>query len=266
MKKSQLTKITTILPFDSNYVKVGKNSNKLWNLMDSEGNLISETWFENIENTTDGAIITKEKKNEMRFVNVDTFKKYNNVRDLVPASVIGLLDIDTIKPTECSGYVAKAFFFGKRIYIKADGRIFGINDNELHIMFNCVDTIRLNNAVYSLNKKLQYNGNFSSTEDTGWETIITNKISLFGFYWIDDDECSVHIGRENVKLSNVTKKWTDDFKLRATLNMPKRVREKLTELWGEPETGKVGEFNEHYTWTFTKDKLEFIIDTLNNID
>ena len=252
MKKSQLTKITTILPFDSNYVKVGKNRNKLWNLMDSEGNLISKTWF----------------------------------RDLVPASVIGLLDIDTIKPTECSGYVAKAFFFGKRIYIKADGRIFGINDNELHIMFNCVDTIRLNNAVYSLNKKLQYNGNFSSTENTDWETIINNKISLFGFYWIDDDKCSVrigcdnvklsywidddkcsvHIGRENVKLSNVTNKWTDDFKLRATLNMPKRVREKLTELWGEPETSNVGEFNEHYTWTFTKDKLEFIIDTLNNID
>lgn len=263
MKKSQLTKITTILPFDSNYVKVGKNSNNLWNLMDSEGNLISETWFENIEKTTDGAIITKEKKNEMRFVNVDTFKKYNNVRDLVPASVIGLLDIDTIKPAE---YVAEAFFFGKRIYIKADGRIFGINDNELHIMFNCVDTIRLNNAVYSLNKKLQYNGNFSSTEDNDWETVINNKISLFGFYWIDDDECSVRIGCDNVKLSNVTKKWTDDVKLRATLNMPKRVREKLTELWGEPEISNVGEFNEHYTWTFTKDKLEFIIDTLNNID
>ena len=48
--------------------------------------------------------------------------------------------------------------------------------------------------------------------------------------------------------------------------MPKRVREKLTELWGEPVTSNVGEFNEHYTWTFTKDKLEFIIDTLNNID
>lgn len=266
MKKSQLTKITTILPFDSNYVKVGKNRNKLWNLMDSEGNLIGETWFENIEKTTDGAIITKAEKNEMRFVNVETFKKYNNVRELVPVSVIGMLDIDTIKPTECSGYVAKAFFFGKRIYIKADGRIFGIDGNELHIMFNCVDTIRLNNAVYRLNKKLQYNGNFSSTEDAGWETIINDKISLFGFYWIDDNKCAVHVGRDNVKLHNVTKKWTDDFKIRATLNMPKRVREQLIEKWGEPESDRVGEFNEHYTWSFTKDKLEFIIDTLNNID
>ena len=266
MKKSQLTKITTILPFDTNYIKVGKNRNKLWNLMDSEGNLISETWFENIEKTTDGAIITKSEKNEMRFVNVGSFKKFNSVRELVPVSVIGLIDIDTIEPTECSGYVAKAYFFGKRIYIKADGRIFDNDDNELHIMFNCVDTIRLNNAVYRINKKLQYNGNFSKDEDTDWETIINNKISLFGFYWIDDDKCSVHIGRDNVNLSNCTKKWTDDFKLRATLNMPKRVREQLTEKWGEPESSKVGEFNENYTWTFTKDKLEFIIDTLNNID
>ena len=266
MNKSQLTKITTILPFDTNYIKVGKNRNKLWNLMDSEGNLISETWFENIEKTTDGDIITKAEKNEMRFVNVCSFKKFNSVRELVPVSVIGLIDIDTIEPTECSGYVAKAYFFGKRIYIKADGRIFGIDGNELHIMFNCVDTIRLNNAVYSLNKKLQYNGNFSSTEDTDWETVINNKISLFGFYWIDDNKCSVRIGCENVKLNNVTEKWSDDLKIRATLNMPKRVREQLIEKWGTPKLQHPGEYNENYTWTFTKDKLEFIIDTLNNID
>jgi hypothetical protein len=48
--------------------------------------------------------------------------------------------------------------------------------------------------------------------------------------------------------------------------MPKNVREKLTELWGEPAKLYEGEYNENYTWTFTKDKLEFIIDTLNNID
>lgn len=267
MKKSQLTKITTILPFDGKYIKVGKNRNKLWNLMDSEGNLISETWFENIEKTTDGAIITKAEKKEMRFVNVGSFKKFNSVRELVPVSVVGLIDIDTIEPTECSGYVAKAYFFGKRIYIKADGRIFDSNKNELHIMFNSVDTIRLNNAVYRLNKKLQYNGKFSSTQDTDWRTLIDNKISLFGFYWIDDDKCTARIGCDNVKLNNTTtKKWTDDLKLRATVNMPKNVREKLTELWGEPEEMHIGEYNENYTWSFTKDKLEFIIDTLNNID
>ena len=264
MKKSQLTKITTILPFDSNYVKVGKNSNKLWNLMDSEGNLISETWFENIEKTTDDAIITKSEKNEMRFVNVETFKKYNNVRELVPVSVIGLIDIDTIEPTECCGYVAKAYFFGKRIYIKADGRIFDNTDNELHIMFNCVDTLRLNKALLDLNKKLHYDGNYDCVN--GWQSTIDNKISIFGFYWIDDDECSVNIGYNKVDMDSDTKKWTDDFKLRATLNMPKNVREKLTELWGEPVKMYAGEYNENYTWTFKKDKLEFIIDTLNNID
>lgn len=266
MKKSQLTKITTILPFDGKYIKVGKNRNKLWNLMDSEGNLISETWFENIEKTTDGAIITKSEKKEMRFVNVGSFKKFNSVRELVPVSVIGLLDIDTIEPSDYDGYVATARFFGKKIWIKENGRIFDSNGNELHIMFNCVDTLRLNNAVYRLNKKLQYNGNFSSTEDTDWRTVIDNKISLFGFYWIDNDKCTVRIGCDNVKLAAGTKKWTDDFKIRATINMPKNVREKLTELWGEPDTKYEGEYNENYTWTFTKDKLEFIIDTLNNID
>ncbi len=264
MKKTQLAKITTILPFDAKYIKVGKNRNKLWNLMDSEGNLISETWFENIEKTTDGAIITKSEKKEMRFVNVGSFKKFNSVRELVPVSVIGLIDIDTIEPTECCGYVAKAYFFGKRIYIKADGRIFDSNDNELHIMFNCVDTIRLNKALLDLNKKLHYDGNYNC--EHGWRETIDNKVSIFGFYWIDDDDCSVSIGYNKVDMESTTKKWTDEFKIRVTLNMPTRVREQLTKKWGEPKSGNVGDYNENYTWTFKKDQLEFIIDTLNNID
>lgn len=262
MKKSNLTKITTILPFDSNYIKVGKNRNKLWNLMDSEGNLISETWFENIEKTTDGAIITKSEKKEMRFVNVGSFKKFNSVRELVPVSVIGLIDINTIEPTECCGYVAKAYFFGKRIYIKADGRIFDSNDNELHIMFNCVDTLRLNKALLNLNKKLHYDGNYDY--EHGWRETVDNKVSIFGFYWIDDDQCSVNVGYNKVDMNSATKKWTDEFKIRATLNMPKSVLEQLSEKWGTPDRGRVGEYNENYTWSFTKDKLEFIIDTLNN--
>lgn len=268
MKKSQLTKITTILPFDGKYIKVGKNRNKLWNLMDSEGNLISETWFENIEKNDDGSIKTiNENKEEIKFTSVKSFNIYNKVIKFVPATVMNIVDVDSIERYETDDYVARAYFFGKRVYIKADGRIFDSNKNELHIMFNSVDTIRLNNAVYRLNKKLQYNGNFSSTQDTDWRTLIDNKISLFGFYWIDDDKCTARIGCDNVKLNNTTtKKWTDALKLRATVNMPKNVREKLTELWDEPEEMHIGEYNENYTWTFTKDKLEFIIDTLNNID
>jgi hypothetical protein len=131
-------------------------------------------------------------------------------------------------------------------------------------MFNCVDTLRLNKALLDLNKKLHYDGDYDCTHS--WQSTIDNKISIFGFYWIDDDECTVRLGCDCVKLNDGTKKWTDDFKLRATLNMPKNVREKLTELWGEPAKMYAGEYNENYTWTFTKDKLEFIIDTLNNIN
>ena len=264
MKKTQLTKITTIFPFDSKYIKVGKNRNKLWNLMDSEGNLISDVWFEKIDKTNDGAIITKAEKNEMRFVNVESFKNYNNVRELVPVSVIGLIDIDTIEPANWDGYVAKAYFFGKRIWIKADGRIFDNDDNELHIMFNTVDTLRLNKALLTLNKKLHYDGNYDC--EHGWQETIDNKISIFGFYWIDNDECSVSIGYNEVDMNSTTHKWTDDFKIRATLNMPENIREQLTEKWGEPEHRNCGEYNENFTWTFKKDQLEFIIDTLNNID
>ena len=264
MKKTQLAKITTILPFDAKYIKVGKNRDKLWNLMDSEGNLISDVWFEQLDKTNDGAIITKAKKNEMRFVNVESFKNYNNVRELVPVSVIGLIDIDTIEPSDYDGYVATARFFGKKIWIKADGRIYDSNGNELRIMFNTVDTLRLNKALLNLNKKLHYDGNYDC--EHGWQETIDNKVSIFGFYWIDDDECCVSVGYNKVDLESHTKKWTDDLKIRATLNMPKNMREMLIEKWGTPKVQNEGDFNENYTWTFKKDQLEFIIDTLNNID
>ena len=131
-------------------------------------------------------------------------------------------------------------------------------------MFNCVDTLRLNKSLLDLNKKLHYDGNYDC--EHGWQETIDNKVSIFGFYWIDDDECSVSIGYNKVDMDSDTKKWTDELKIRATLNMPKRVREQLTEKWGTPKLQHSGEYNENYTWSFTKDKLEFIIDTLNNID
>lgn len=264
-EKTQLTKITTILPFDAKYIKVGKNRNKLWNLMDSEGNLISDVWFENIEKNNDGSIKTiNEKKEEIKFTSVKSIGIFNEVIKFVPATVMNIVDVDSIERYENDGYVARSYFFGKRVYIKADGRIFDENGNELRIMFNSVDTIRLNKALLALNKKLHYDGNFCSGEH-GWSHIIKNKVSIFGFYWIDDDNCCVYIGRENVDMDYATKKWTDEFKIRATLNMPKSIREQLTEKWGEPKISKKDEYNENYTWSFTKDKLEFIIDTLNEI-
>lgn len=265
MKKTQLAKITTILPFDAKYIKVGKNRDKLWNLMDSEGNLISDVWFEQLDKTNDGAIITKAKKNEMRFVNVESFKNYNNVRELVPVSVIGLIDIDTIEPSDYDGYVATARFFGKKIWIKADGRIYDSNGNELRIMFNSVDTIRLNNALVKFNKKINYN--FDSTiYHQNYTDLHKAHKTMWCFYWLNEDY-RVRVSFDKPIVMDGVKKWTDDLKIRMFVNgTPKNVMDELVKKWGSNfDTMETGD-DYNYTWSFKKDQLEFIIDTLNNID
>lgn len=264
MKKSNLTKITTILPFDSNYIKVGKNRNKLWNLMDAEGNLVSETWFESIEKNTDGSIKTKtENEKEIKFSSVSSIKIYNSVIKFVPATVMNIVDVDSIEKCETDEYVASAYFFGQRVYITADGRIFDTNSEELRIMFNTVDTIRLNNALVKFNKKMNYNFDPDCSSNT-WDATHSHHQSMFGFYWVNEDYC-VFVGWKDVKIENDTKKWTDEFKIRvADYSIPKNAIEKLKELWGECKEGNKDSKNHYYTWSFTKDKLDFIIDSLEN--
>lgn len=267
MKKQQLTKITTILPFDSQYIKVGKNRNKLWNLLDSEGNLISETWFENIEKNNDGSIKTiNEKKEEIKFTSVKSISIYNEIIKFVPAIVMNIVDVDSIERYENYGYVAKAYFFGKRVYIKADGRIFDEDDNELRIMFNSVDTIRLNNALVKFNKKIHYN--FDSTNHiSDYSDVHKAHKTMWGFYWLNEDY-RVRVSYDKPLVMNDIKKWTDDLKIRMIVkDTPKNVIDELIKKWGSNYVAQEqGSDNYRYTWSFKKDQLEFIIDTLNNID
>lgn len=270
MKKTQLNSITTILPFDGDYIKVAKKNDTLWNLMDAEGRLVSDVWFHSIERTNDGAIITKgpdngkKKDTEMRFTGIGNFAKFNEVCEFLPSCVVGIINVETVEKYEKDGYVARAMFYGKRVYIKKDGRIFDENGKEMHIMFSMVDTDRLNASLLNLNKKLHFDGNYKAVED--WIGTIDNKVSIFGFYWIDDDKGSLEVGFDQVNLNDSTSKWTDMLIIRATLNMPKEVRDTLIKKWGEPEYRHLGEYNENLTWSFTKDKLNFIIDTINAIE
>ena len=273
MKKTQLNSITTILPFDGDYIKVAKKNDTLWNLMDAEGRLISDVWFHSIERTNDGAIITKgpdnEKKatsrtTEMRFTGIGNFAKFSEVYDFLPSCVVGIINVETVEKYEKDGYVARAMFYGKRVYIKKDGRIFDENGKELHIMFSMVDTDRLNAALLKLNKKLHFDGNYEATGK--WSSLIDNKVSIFGFYWFGDDKGDLNVGYDHVFLREIISKWTDKLTIRATLNMPKEVRDTLIKKWGEPDYSHRGEYNENLTWHFDKSKLNFIIDTINAIE
>lgn len=235
--------------------------------MDSEGNLISETWFENIEKNNDGSIKTiNEKKEEIKFTSVKSISIYNEIIKFVPAIVMNIVDVDSIERYENYGYVAKAYFFGKRVYIKADGRIFDEDDNELRIMFNSVDTIRLNNALVKFNKKIHYN--FDSTNHiSDYSDVHKAHKTMWGFYWLNEDY-RVRVSYDKPLVMNDIKKWTDDLKIRMIVkDTPNNVIDELIKKWGSNYVAQEqGSDNYRYTWSFKKDQLEFIIDTLNNIE
>ena len=269
MKKAVLTGITEILPFNKEYIKVG-NKKGLWNLMDAEGKLVGDTWFETIGQNNDGSIEAKVKTNKtsetVKFIDVNDIKVFGNVAAFIPAEVVNIVEPDSIKPiTNKPGYIATATFYGMKVYITKDGKIYDKDGKRLNIMFNTVDTKRLNKALWGLNRKI-YGKTLYKFVDDSWYTTIKKHWSIFGFYWIDDEYLNMRVGcKDEVFREGTTKKWTDSLIIRATKNMPEGILSKLSGVWGEPSRDDVGKYNENYTWKFGKDKLNYIIDTVNNI-
>jgi hypothetical protein len=90
---------------------------------------------------------------------------------------------------------------------------------------------------------------------------------MWSFYWLNEDY-RVRASFDKPLVMNGIKKWTDDLKIRMIVkDTPKNVIDELIKKWGSNyATQEQGSDNYNYTWSFKKDQLEFIIDTLNNID
>lgn len=262
MNIARLYDYSIVLPFDEEYVKVGKGNK--WNLVDAEGNLISDTWFGKISRNTDGSIVTTTASNEeVKFVDIGSLKEFREVSHIVPAFVVNLVDSHSVERCDRGRYVAKAMFYGMRVYITADGRIYDCNDRELRILFNTVDTERFNNALMNLNKKLHFDF-VSECKSNNWKTTIANKKSIFSFYWVTNDY-AVMCGYRDVFADNGIAKWTDDLIVRVDYCMPADVRAKLTDAWGTPEYNENGDYT-NWSWHFHKSDIDRIINTINSIE
>lgn len=267
MDIARLSCYSVVLPFDEEYIKVGKGNK--WNLADADGNLISDTWFGRISRNTDGSIVTTTANNEeLKFVGIGSLREFREVSRIVPAFVVNLVDSHSVERCDRGRYVAKAMFYGMRVYITADGRIYDSDGHELRILFNTVDTERLNNALVRLNKKLHFDF-VSDCTSSDWETTIANKKSIFSFYWVTS-EYSVACGYRNVWANSETSKWTDDLIVRVSICMPAEVRERLADEWGTPEQGgptdnRNGNYT-NWTWHFHKWDLDRIINVVNSIE
>ena len=116
MNKTALKGYTGIYPFDDKYIKVSKNKDTSWNLVDAQGKLVSDTWFSSITHNTDNTVVAQTsrpntKPERIVFRSVETMAKSCVLFDRLPSMIFNLVDSDSIEmiPHESgSKYIAKA--------------------------------------------------------------------------------------------------------------------------------------------------------------
>ena len=276
MEKTCLKQINAIFPFDANYVKVSKGKkNVKWNLMDSNGKLVSDTWFSSIVKNTDGSIVTALTKHrelaEATFLNVDSFVRNVDVVKLVPMRSISLVDTGSLVSIKDSRYIAKATVYGKTVYIDKAGDIWLPNGIKLRLLLNTVDSERLFAAVHRFNKKMHYDVKCLEDDDKNtFSAVRENKIAGWAFYFATENmSLETNYSHPQIRDDN-EKKWTDDliFRVREG-DLPQSVIDALNAGLGKVERNEPLNYKGHdvwiYTWHLKKEDLNKLIGVLDSI-
>ena len=276
MNKTQLKSVTTVLPFDANYIKVGKGKkNVKWNLMDSNGNLVSTTWFSSITKNADGSIITalanRSKLAEATFLNVDSFVRNADIVKLVPMHSISLVDTGSLVSIKDNKYIAKATVYGKMVYIDKNGDIWLPNGTKLRLLLNTVDSERLFAAVHRFNKKMHYDVKYLGDDERSTFSVVhDNKIAAWAFYYVTED-MSMETNYSHPQLrDDVAKKWTDNliFRVREG-DLPQSAIDALNAGLGEVKRCEPCQCAGHgvwlYTWHLEREDLDKLIGVLDSI-
>lgn len=276
MEKTSLKQINSIFPFDANYVKVGKGKkNVKWNLMDSDGNLISNTWFSSIVKNIDGSIVTALAKRrelaEATFLDVDSFVRNVDVVKLVPMRCISLVDTGSLVSIKDPKYIARATVYGKMVYIDKNGEIWLPNGTKLRLLLNTVDSERLFAALRRFNKKMHYDVKYvEDSERSTFDAIRENKIAAWAFYFpAEDMTLDTTYGHLRLRNSDNVKKWTDDliFRVREG-DLPQSALDALSAGLGKVEKKEPLNWKGHdvwlYNWHIKKEDLNKLIGLLDS--
>lgn len=276
MDKNSLKQITSIFPFDTHYVKVGKGKKNIkWNLMDSNGKLISSNWFSSITKNTDGSVITtvtkRKEVSEATFLDVDSFVRNVDVVKIVPMRCISLVDTGSLVSIKDSKYIARATVYGKMVYIDKNGDIWLPNGTKLRLLLSTVDSERLFAAIHRFNKKMHYDAKcLEDGERSTFDALRENKIAAWAFYFATDDlSLETNYSHPQIR-DDDTKKWTDDliFRVREG-DLPQSALDALNAGLGEVEKLEPTNWKGHdvwlYSWHIKKEDLDKLIGLLDSI-
>lgn len=246
MEKTALKGIKTIAPFDSSYIKVGARGK--WNLMDRDGNILSPTWFSEIEKGTDGYVKVslpapraKTPGLSLSFSSVAGMgRAAKAIASDLPAFAFRFVSPESVEPISRPGFVARATAYGLPVLIDSKGRLFDKDGKkELKFIIDTSTTEKILSALRKFNKRMHYETRECEPEHFSYYDTWENKISAWAFYFVSDDLC-VCSGRGEHVINTDTKKWTDKVVLRVFDNLlPQGVMEKLKKTFGTPAQERV---------------------------
>lgn len=243
--------------------------------MDSNGNLISTTWFSSIDKNADGSIVTAlAKRHELAkatFLNVDSFVRNVEVVKLVPMRCISLVDTGSLVAIADAKYIAKAAVYGKMVYIDKAGDIWLPNGTKLRLLLSTVDSERLFAAIRRFNKKMHYDMKYlEDGERSTFDAVRANKIAAWAFYYATEN-LSLETTYGHLQLRNDNaKKWTDDliFRVREG-DLPQSAIDALNAGLGEVKKAEPLNYKGYdvwlYSWYLKKEDLNKLISVLDAI-
>ena len=277
MNKTALKGYTGIYPFDDKYIKVSKNKDTMWNLVDAQGKLVSDTWFSSIARNSDNSIVAQTNRPDTKperivFLNVETMARSCVLFAKLPSAVFNLVDSDSIEmlPHDAnSKYIAKATLYGKTVYITADGDIYDEAGIKLRLLLGTVSSERFHKSMWRFNKKMNYDT--TPWADTSLENVEKCKTAAWSFYFITDD-LYVTTWFDSLRLpsNNIVRKWTDKIVLRLSAKYtPQSVVDTFKTVLGDYRklTLKCNDTNYGsvtlYDWYFDKEDIDTIITFLD---
>lgn len=269
MKKIALKNIKFILPFDESYIKVSTD-NKSWNLMDSEGKLISKTWFNEISKNNDGSIETIIENKKINYISVDSLKFIEtNIKNIIPMEVFNYVEASSIEPINSNRYIAKAKLLNLTVYINKNGDLFDENDEKLIFDVDTVSVIRLNNVLKNFNKKMNKNVKLQNGDDydASYDTLFKNKIAAYSFFWLNETTIA-RIGDVNDSFIRIgSNRWTNDLVVRIVED---QVNDEIIETIKNADVCLVYDSfdkfdHKIYTFRFDLSNINAVVDLFNEI-
>lgn len=186
IKRDMIADYDEIEPFDSEHIKVYKDG--LYNIMDNDGNLLSDVWFDRVEKKSGGGFDVEftDSNNQThsgQYLDMPELKKNIEIKNLVKhTDMLELIDFGDIilvepyilkRPNMKRGVkiIANVTYMGESLLLGADGKLYKQNGTLYEMAqfsISQVDIKRLNKKMDELNVIMNpaYNPRTKTNDDT----------------------------------------------------------------------------------------------------